>query len=258
MTLPEIQRRIRDVKQGYEKLTWGQAEAETTLKFRAQNLLEEAFGADHNPLLTTFRALQKPQTFVGFDGSPASVADWADRRMKMIAVLTTSEEKLEIRMTPTRPTIAGGSYSRRVFVAHGRDKGAREMVARFLERIGFEPVILEDQANQGKTIIEKFEQYSDVGFAVVLLTPDDATVGPVPVARARQNVIFELGFFTAKLGRSRVAVINFGGPELEMPSDYSGVVYYIADRYGGWQQGIAKELVAAGYQVDGNRLIAPS
>lgn len=64
-------------------------------------------------------------------------------------------------------------FSRKVFIVHGHDDGARETVARFLERIGLEAIILHEQANQGRTIIEKVVAHSDVGFAVVLLTPDD-------------------------------------------------------------------------------------
>jgi len=88
--------------------------------------------------------------------------------------------------------------SQRIFIVHGHDDYARETVARFLEKIGFEAVILHEQANMGRTIIEKVEAESDVGFAVVLLTPDDegAVKGGTPEPRARQNVILELGYFT--------------------------------------------------------------
>ena len=61
----------------------------------------------------------------------------------------------------------------KVFIVHGHDEGMREAVARFLERIGFEAIILHEQANQGRTVIEKIVTHGDVGFAVVLLTPDD-------------------------------------------------------------------------------------
>ena len=48
------------------------------------------------------------------------------------------------------------------------------MVARFPETLGLEPIILHEQANAGRAIIEKFEDHADdVAFAVVLLTPDD-------------------------------------------------------------------------------------
>jgi predicted nucleotide-binding protein len=100
---------------------------------------------------------------------------------------------------------------------------ARESVARFLEQIGFEAIILHEQANQGRTIIEKFEAHADVGFAVVLLTPDDegrAKGGEIQ-SRAPQNVVLELGYFIGRLGRNKVCALKRG--DLEFPSDYQGV-----------------------------------
>jgi hypothetical protein len=90
----------------------------------------------------------------------------------------------------------------RVFVVHGHDNGAKETVARFLEKLGLKPVILHEQPNQGRTIIEKFEDHADADYAVVLFTPDDMghPVGKPNESkpRARQNVLLELGFFMAK------------------------------------------------------------
>jgi Predicted nucleotide-binding protein containing TIR-like domain len=71
------------------------------------------------------------------------------------------------------PTIISSAHNRKVFVVHGREEGPREAVARFLERLGFQPIILHEQANQGRTVIEKVEDNSDVGFAVIIVTPDD-------------------------------------------------------------------------------------
>ena len=100
----------------------------------------------------------------------------------------------------------------KVFVIHGHDEAARETVARFLEKLGLEPVILHEQANKGHTIIEKFEDHADVAFAVVLLTPDDVGKGKGeksdPKLRARQNVILELGFFLGRLGRKCVSPLS--------------------------------------------------
>ena len=127
-------------------------------------------------------------------------------------------------------------HANKVFVIHGHDKAAQETVARFLERLKVEPIILHEQPNRGRTIIEKFEDYVDVGFAVVLLTPDDlgalqenkSELNP----RARQNVILELGFFIGKLGRERVCALKKHG--VETPSDYDGVVYTNFDDSGAW------------------------
>lgn len=143
--------------------------------------------------------------------------------------------------------------SNKVFIVHGHDDGARQSVARFLEKLGFEPVILQEQANRGRTIIEKFEEHGDVGFAVVLLTPDDEgrAKGGELQPRARQNVVLELGYFIGRLGRHRVCALKSG--DLELPSDYQGVLWETMDAGGGWRLSLARELKAAGHEVDLNK-----
>lgn len=147
--------------------------------------------------------------------------------------------------------------SNKVFVVHGRDGGTKETVARFLETLDLEPVILHEQPNEGRTIIEKFEEHAQVGFAVVLLTPDDScrlqddegNFKP----RARQNVIFEFGYFIGKLGRERVCAFTKGN--VEIPSDYDGVVYIPLDGSGGWKTTLTKELKNVGFDVDANKAL---
>ena len=141
-----------------------------------------------------------------------------------------------------------------VFVVHGRDSGSKEAVARLLARLGLDPVILHEQPNLGQTLIEKFEEHAKVGFAVVLLTPDDVGAlqseeGALHV-RARQNVIFEFGYFVGRLGRQRVCALTKGG--VELPSDYEGIVYIALDDAGAWRASLVKELRAVGFQVDAN------
>jgi hypothetical protein len=145
--------------------------------------------------------------------------------------------------------------SRKVFIVHGHDDGARETVARFLERMGLEAIILHEQANQGRTIIEKVVAHGDVGFAVVLLTPDDegCEIGGKPEPRARQNVLLELGYFIGRLGREKVCALKRG--TLEIPSDFAGVVWESMDAGGGWKQSLARELEAAGHDIDWNKVM---
>jgi predicted nucleotide-binding protein len=137
---------------------------------------------------------------------------------------------------------------------HGQDIGAREAVARFLDGIGFQSVILHEQANGGRTVIETVEANSDVGFAVVLLTPDDVgglkdgTLEPRP----RQNVILELGYFIGKLGRSKVCALKRG--DMEIPSELA-VVWETMDNNGAWKQALARELQAAGHVVEWNKVM---
>jgi len=140
--------------------------------------------------------------------------------------------------------------SRKVFVVHGHDEGAREKIARFIERAGFDPIILHEQASGGRTVIEKVEAHGNVGFAVVLLTPDDegCEKGGTPRPRARQNVVLELGYFIGRLGRNRVCALKRG--DVEIPSDFTGVVYVPFDDSDGWKQSLGRELQAAGFEID--------
>lgn len=144
-----------------------------------------------------------------------------------------------------------------VFIVHGHDEAAREMVARFVSRLRLKPVILHEQPNRGRTIIEKFEGHSSVSFAIVLLTPDDVggkdEAGLKP--RARQNVILELGFFCGTLTRSRVCALVKG--EVELPSDYLGVLYIPFDDGGAWQMQLAREMKDAGLTIDLNDAYEP-
>lgn len=146
------------------------------------------------------------------------------------------------------------AQSRKVFIVHGHDEGAREMVARFLERLGFQSIILHEQANQGRTVMEKVEAHGEVGFAVVLLTPDDegCAKGGVPEPRARQNVLLELGYFLGRLGRAKVCALKRG--TVEIPSDFAGVVWESMDG-NSWKQALGRELEAAGHEIDWNKVM---
>ena len=144
-------------------------------------------------------------------------------------------------------------------MVHGHDETIREKVAGFLRKLDLEPIVLHEQPNIGRTIIEKFVDYADVGFAVILLTPDD--VGAVKnkendlKPRARQNVIFELGYFVGILGRNKVCALK--EKNVETPSDYDGVVYTDLDAAGAWKMEVVRELKGAGFEIDANRLIKP-
>lgn len=146
------------------------------------------------------------------------------------------------------------TFTRRVFVVHGHDDGLKETVARYISALDLTPVVLHEQPNQGRTIIEKFEHHADVDFAVVLFTPDDIghAVGKEADARprARQNVVLELGFFMAALSRHRVCVLHSGN--VELPSDYAGVLYLPIDGAGAWRFLLAKEMKASGMDIDLN------
>lgn len=143
-----------------------------------------------------------------------------------------------------------------IFIVHGHNNEVKINVARTLEKLGLNPIILHEQANAGKTIIEKFEEHSNVGFAIILLTDDDlgkAKKDENLNHRARQNVILEMGYFIGKLGRNRVCPLYTNG--VELPSDLYGLLYTEIDSAENWKIKIAKELKAAGYEIDVNKII---
>lgn len=145
----------------------------------------------------------------------------------------------------------------KVFIVHGHSELLIAQTESFIQRLGFEPIILRNQANQGKTIIEKLEYYTDVPFAIVLYTAcdqgrlndDSQPLKP----RARQNVVFEHGYLNAKLGRNRVCALVEEG--VEYPGDLSGVVYIPIDQNGAWKIKVANEMKAAGIDVDMNKVV---
>lgn len=146
--------------------------------------------------------------------------------------------------------------NKKVFIVHGHDAGLREDVARLITVLGLEPIVLHEKANQGQTLVEKFLRHSDVGFALVVMTADDlgkAKTEDAARPRARQNVVFEWGYFVGKLGRERVCALYEQG--IDLPSDLHGIVYIPLDTTGNWRFGLVKELKAAGYVIDANKLL---
>lgn len=173
--------------------------------------------------------------------------------------LTSCKAIFETYLEDLQDDIASGASAiptqknNKVFIVHGHDGELKESVARIIERQDIEAIILSEKANQGRTIIEKFEDYSDVGGAICLFTADD--IGREKSKsegnpRARQNVVFEAGYFMGKLGRNHVVLLADSG--VEMPSDLSGVVY---TNTANWQFELLKELNAMGYKVDMNKLL---
>jgi len=115
----------------------------------------------------------------------------------------------------------------KAFVVHGHNELARLQICEMLSStFGLDPIVLARQPGISRTIIEHFELHaSKCDLAVVLLTADDTVIDKGRrILRSRQNVIFELGYFCASLGRNKVCLVY--QEDVEMPSDILGVVYY--------------------------------
>lgn len=184
--------------------------------------------------------LTRAQTII--ESAIEEVEEWKDNIIENTAPIQTSQTS----------TIT----SNKVFIVHGHDNGAKQEVARFLEKLGLEPIILHEQASSQKTIIEKIESYADqVGFGVVLYTACDDGKAKSETElknRARQNVVFEHGYLIGLLGRDRVCPLVKG--DIETPGDISGVVYTPMDNNSSWHLPLARELKKASYEIDFNKL----
>lgn len=195
--------------------------------------------------------------------------DFAPYRMRGvregISLLKAAKKEIEITSEMQQDKVAqeveeilevsdkGEAAGKRIFIVHGHDNEHKHYVARFLRSItGHEPVILHEQSNKGAVLIEKLENNAEkTGFAVVLMTADDtgkANKEEEYKQRARQNVVFELGYFIAALGRSHVAVLK--EPGIEEPGDVTGLVYTPLDSSGAWKIALAREIGEAGIEVN--------
>jgi predicted nucleotide-binding protein len=272
-----IQRRIADLEEfDPQKIQRRDAPEVTALEKSIEETLANVFGYD----TVDYRRYRAASDL---DNGPRFVtmsSDWtgnrgprlepfaqylADGKKQSLLLLRQAVRGLEERVADAEPSSNEIEASEpraidrsKVFVVHGHDGAPKAEVARFIEKLGFEAVILHERANKGRTLITKFREEADgVGFAVVLMTPDD--LGKAFAAadfnpRARQNVVLELGFFIGKLGPERVAALVKG--DIEKPSDFDGVVYISLDR-DDWQRKLAQELQVANYRIDWNEVMRP-
>jgi predicted nucleotide-binding protein len=213
--------------------------------------IEKAFGKNHPNI----------EEFLSQD----TVALIDEGRVSQLRILYRFIEELELEIA-TRPTepatkeVTAPAPSKKIFIVHGHNGELKEATARLVQKLNLEPVILHEQVKQGRPIIENFSIHAKAsGFAIVLLTADDVgSLGSVEQhaalqPRARQNVVFEMGFFFGLLGQGRVCAIYDVG--VEMPSDLGGILYVPYDAPSGrWRWDVAKEIQAAGYDIDLNKL----
>lgn len=192
--------------------------------------------------------LKVASTTIPWDRLPEVVTDIREK----IRVLDSIEDRLDVyQYTPMTPSPSQPAADAPIFLVHGHDLARRETVRHFLSTVTDRDIIvLANQPNRGQDLLGKLLSHAQqAAFAVVLLTPDDEgkpRESENNRARARQNVVFELGLFIGILGRDRVAALNH--PSVEIPTDFSGVAY-ISIEGEGWQIELARELKAAGIDV---------
>jgi predicted nucleotide-binding protein len=163
-----------------------------------------------------------------------------------------------------------GMINNSVFIVHGHDEEMKQTVARFIEKMGLDAIILHEKENQGRHLLKKLRDCSNVGYAIVLLSPDDIGMTKLDFlmelkehpenvlklnyeSRARQNVIFELGFFIALLGDARVCALVRS--PINRPTDYDGIAYIEYDEHGAWKVSVLKELKSLNYNINVDKAI---
>lgn len=232
---------------------------ETVWRQNVEGVLTDYFGPD-SWQLTQFKDIDFFPNAWNIDDPEAKFiryflhgVDTAEQNLK--SRISELEESTQANQGPVKEVDGIKEFvSRRVFVVHGHDHGSKETLARFLSQLDLEPIILHEKPDKGRTIIEKFEDYSDVCCAVVILSADDigySKSNPTDKEeRARQNVILELGFFVGRLGRGKTIALVVG--EVARPSDINGILY-IPMSGDAWRLTLVRELKAAGIDVDANK-----
>lgn len=221
-------------------------------------LLKQSFNNSNNEYKQSYDNVN--EKFIYVSKSPAEeLEEFVEDVKNKVNNLRQLVAKLALIKTEIKePTITTktATNNNRVFIVHGHNNEIKINVARTVERLGLEAIILHEQANAGKTIIEKFEEHSDVTFAIVLLTDDDLGKSKKDDnlnSRARQNVILELGYFIGRLSRNKVCPLYV--PGVELPSDLLGLLYIELDVEESWKFKLAKELKASGLDVDVNKIL---
>ncbi len=228
----------------------------STFKIRVKNIVSEIVSENSPAMKLIAKGISLHTEGNGPDQFEIAKSNLI-KALKIVA--TTLEDDVYGELKKVKSEVKSPSLSNKVFIVHGHDQGIKTDVERFIHEIGLTPVVLHREVDQGATIIEKFEKHSDVGYAFVLLTPDEVsfTIDQENIEddkrkkeyRARPNVIFEFGYFVGKLGRNRVCCLYKG--DVEIPSDLSGLVYKkINDSIDSQTYSIIRELKAAGYNIN--------
>ena len=227
----------------------------STWKIRCRNVIWQLFEENSPSRLLIIQGVEVPTKGNYPDKFELAKATYLLALRTSIKAL---EEDIFGELLSNKSKSGSVTLSNKVFIVHGHDQLLKTDLEQFIRQIGLEPIVLHRQPDKGRTLIEKFEQHSDVGYAFILLTPDDIAYtieqDTLPDSsrkkekRARPNVIFEFGYFVGKLGRDRVCCLYKEG--VILPSDLDGLVYKKID--GSVEsQGISiiKELKAAGYKI---------
>jgi predicted nucleotide-binding protein len=253
---------IEEIIEQAKSLVYGDSNLDLVIK-RTEMMIRKLFGDDSHYVKTLKSIRYNPIMYTLDSSDSVFRRSFNSGKQELINLLNVIKEdvSLEITMNPiTTSKEDKKPIASNIFIVHGQNEEMKLSVARTIEKLGLNPIILHEQPNKGRTIIEKFTENSDVLYAIVILSADDIAylrTDPPKKAkfRARQNVVFELGFFIGKLGREKVLALHQVVDKFEIPSDYSGVIFVPYDDKGTWKFELTKELKAVGINVDANKIL---
>lgn len=234
------------------------------VKKRAEMMIRKLFGDNSHYIKSLNSIHYSPMIWSSGTSDSVFISSFNRGKQELLNLLNVIKEDVSLDLKLNKETKSSKKTEIRdntnVFIVHGHNEEMKQSVARTIDKLDLTPIILHEQANKGKTIIEKFTDNSDVLYAIVLLSADDIAYLKTDSPdngkfRARQNVIFELGYFIGKLGRERVLALHQIIDDFEIPSDYSGVIFVPYDDNGKWKFELVKELKAIGVNVDANKII---
>lgn len=253
---------LNDVK----TITYGDSNGLDKIIKRVIMIVKKIFGNDSDYLKQVNEINFIPQVWYGgmsqqdtYDSNKRSFNSGREELENLINVMKEDIDLSDPIQEKKKSSLNNQNFSNDIFVVHGHSEEMKQACARFLEKIKLNPIILHEKPNKSRTIIEKFSDYSNVSCAIILLSADDLAYpksgSPQDAKyRARQNVILELGFFLGKLGRERVLTLHDDKEEIEIPSDYDGVIYIRYNSNNDWKNSVTKELKSLGYNFDANSI----
>ncbi len=183
------------------------------------------------------------------DEAPKPAPQTESKVAKVVATNPQSKRKASVVEATELPRRI---MTKRVCVIHGQNDALKNAVVDYLEKLALDPVVLHKQQNNDRNIVEKIESLPEVDFAVVLLTADDFAQPGKPAARggrmqAKRNVLFELGYYVGRLGKSRVCSLYSG--HSKPPLDHDGINCLTVSENQVWRRLLGLELSAAGFDI---------
>jgi predicted nucleotide-binding protein len=247
-----------------QKIEYGNDSQLDLVVKRTEMMIRKLFG-DNSHYIKLLKSISFSPIMFSLGGSDeVFVTSFNSGKKNLTNLLNVIKEDISLEITMNenfkRTGVKNSLTNSNIFIVHGQNEEMKLAVARTIEKLGLIPIILHEQPNKGRTIIEKITENSNVLYAIVLLSPDDIAYLKSESSknakyRARQNVIFELGYFLGKLGREKVLALYQVVNNFEILSDYSGVLFVPYDENGKWQFELIKELKAIGVDVDANKIL---